>query len=776
MTSKDKPKRGEGRTFVRETKPKAAPAKAEAGAKPFRKDAGKASPKRDAARSGDEKIFRKQSTPAAAAATDADQKPERISKILARAGVASRRDIERMILEGRVTLNGKLLDTPVINVTLDDKVEVDGVPIRGIERTRLWLYHKPGGLVTTNSDPEGRATVFDNLPEGLPRVLSIGRLDINTEGLLLLTNDGGLSRVLELPTTGWLRRYRVRAHGEVDQEALDKLKDGIAVDGVLYGSIEATLDRSQGRNVWITMGLREGKNREIKNVLGALGLEVNRLIRISYGPFQLGDLPEGEALEVRGRTLREQLGPRLIEESKANFEAPLYNEGPAKDDSAARAEKPARAGGDRFETRERDGGRDDRRERAPARGEGRPEVRRDDRGSFDAKPRGKGDFKRDDRDFPEDKPKKRPPMGTSRTANVWMAPGARPTADGKERKTSARAEAEQLFKKPVESDRRVVVNRAVDEEGDWIRADEAPAGRSRDENGGDAGGRRSFGDRAPRGDRPFGDKPRGDRPFGDRPPRGDRPFSDKPRGDRRPREDGDRAPRAERSFGDKPRGDRPFGDRPPRGDRPFSDKPRGDRRPREDVDRAPRAERSFGDKPRGDRAFGDRPPRGDRPFSDKPRGDRRPREDGDRAPRAERSFGDKPRGDRAFGDRPPRGDRPFSDKPRGDRRPREDGDRAPRAERSFGDKPRGERSFSDRPRAERSSGEGRSERPAGDRPYGGKPSGKPGGRPAGKSFGGKPGGGKSFGAGRGKPAVGRPGGGKPSGGRPAGGKPRTPRG
>lgn len=216
---------------------------------------------------------------------------------MARAGVASRRDVERMIMEGRVSLNGVKLDSPVVNATLSDKIEVDGMPIRGAERTRLWLYHKPAGLVTTNSDPEGRPTVFDNLPGELPRVLSIGRLDINTEGLLLLTNDGGLSRVLELPTTGWLRRYRVRAHGEVDQAALDKLKDGIAVDGVLYGAIDATLDRTQGHNVWITMGLREGKNREIKNVLGALRLEVNRLIRISYGPFQLGDLPRARCLK-----------------------------------------------------------------------------------------------------------------------------------------------------------------------------------------------------------------------------------------------------------------------------------------------------------------------------------------------------------------------------------------------------------------------------------------------------------------------------------------------
>src|SRR6195952_3332620 len=305
------------------------------GAKPFVRNA-QAKPR---AKSVDAKPVKAASErPSAAFAEGA----ERISKVMARVGVASRRDIERMIMEGRVKLNGVLLDSPVINVTLTDRIEVDGVPIRGIERTRLWLYHKPAGLVTTNADPEGRSTVFDNLPEKMPRVMSIGRLDINTEGLLLLTNDGGLARVLELPTTGWLRRYRVRAHGEIDQDALDKLKEGIAVDGVLYGSIEATLDKVQGSNVWITMGLREGKNREIKNVLGALGLEVNRLIRISYGPFQLGELPEGQVVEVRGRTLRDQLGPRLVEDAKANFDAPIYNvtAGDAAEEDEAPAARP----------------------------------------------------------------------------------------------------------------------------------------------------------------------------------------------------------------------------------------------------------------------------------------------------------------------------------------------------------------------------------------------------------------------------------------------------
>ena len=251
------------------------------------------------------------------------QGAERIAKRMARAGLCSRRDAERWITDGRVRLNGKILKTPACVVTDKDRIEVDGEPLPGKERTRLWLYHKKSGLVTTSRDPEGRQTVFEALPDDLPRVLSIGRLDINTEGLLLLTNDGGLARALELPSTGWLRRYRVRAHGSVTQERLDELKDGIAVEGVLYGAIEAELERQQGSNVWLTFAMREGKNREVKNVLGALGLEVNRLIRLSYGPFQLGDLDAGQVREVRGRTLRDQLGAKLIQQAGANFDTPL---------------------------------------------------------------------------------------------------------------------------------------------------------------------------------------------------------------------------------------------------------------------------------------------------------------------------------------------------------------------------------------------------------------------------------------------------------------------
>ncbi len=643
------------------------------GSKPFAGD--KKTTKRDGAK------------PVKAAAAKADEtavddgKAERISKVMARAGVASRRDIERMIMDGRVKLNGVLLDTPVVNVTLADKIEVDGMPIRGIERTRLWLYHKPAGLVTTNADPEGRPTVFDNLPEELPRVMSIGRLDINTEGLLLLTNDGGLARVLELPTTGWLRRYRVRAHGEIDQEALDKLKEGIAVDGVLYGSIDATLDRTQGSNVWITMGLREGKNREIKNVLGALGLEVNRLIRISYGPFQLGELPEGRVLEVRGRTLRDQLGPRLVEDAKANFDAPLYNDNaPALADAEEAEAKPVRAAKEDRPRRERP---EDKRERALS----RLDTKRDDRRE--------GGHKDDDR-------AKRQPLGPRRSANVWMAPGARPLGEkaaakaAKNAKTaSRRGEPERPqrsgFDRPDEGPR-VRINRVDEGDGEWIRSSEEAPRRSRGDDEG-------F-------DRKRSDRPRGDRPFGDRPPRGDRPFGDKPRGDR--------------SFSDRPRGER--GSRPEGGDRPRAKSFQGEAR-----SERPRGERPYGDRSaRGDRPFGDKP-RGDRPFSDRPRDDRRPRAEGDERPRG-RSFGGEQRSER------PRGDRPF------------------------GDRPQGERSFGDRP-----AGKPFGKKPGGGKSFGGKPGGKPGGP---RGFGGKPGGaGRPSGGPRGGSGRGGPGRGGPKGGR-----------
>ncbi|VAW21590.1 Ribosomal large subunit pseudouridine synthase B [hydrothermal vent metagenome] len=248
----------------------------------------------------------------------------RLAKIMARHGLCSRRQGEQWITDGRVTVNGKLIRTPAFNVIDSDKIEVDGSPIAERKGTRVWLYHKPAGLVVTESDPEGRPTVFEEfVRRGLPRVLSVGRLDINTEGLLMLTNDGGLKRTLELPATGWLRRYRVRAHGSITQDQLDKLKRGISVDGVKYGSIDAKLEKTQGANVWLIVALSEGKNREIKNVLASLGLQVNRLIRTSFGPFQLGDIPVGGIDTVKARVLQDQLGQKLAKKAGVDFEAPM---------------------------------------------------------------------------------------------------------------------------------------------------------------------------------------------------------------------------------------------------------------------------------------------------------------------------------------------------------------------------------------------------------------------------------------------------------------------
>lgn len=236
---------------------------------------------------------------------DEDQKGERIAKRMARAGICSRRDAERLIAEGRVSLNGKTVESPALNVTEKDIITVDGDDIGGKETTRLWRYHKPKGLVTSHRDEQGRDTIFDQLPEDMPRVISVGRLDLNSEGLILLTNDGALSRHLELPSTGLSRCYRVRAFGEMTDSKIKKLKDGILIDGVQYGAIEAEVEREQGSNVWLNMTLHEGKNREIRRVLEHLGLQVNRLIRISYGAFELGDLPEGEVEEVSAKEVSE---------------------------------------------------------------------------------------------------------------------------------------------------------------------------------------------------------------------------------------------------------------------------------------------------------------------------------------------------------------------------------------------------------------------------------------------------------------------------------------
>ncbi len=233
---------------------------------------------------------------------------DRIAKVLARAGVASRREAERMIEAGRVSVNGRKQTSPALNVTARDRITVDGKPIAEPEPERIWLYHKPIGLVTSNKDEKGRETIFDRLPDTLPRVMTVGRLDINSEGLLLLTNDGGVKRKLELPATGWLRRYRVRINGRPTEATFAPLREGIVIDREHFQPMEITLDRQQGANAWATIGLREGKNREIRRAMEAIGLTVNRLIRVSYGPFQLGNLKPGEVEEVRRRIVRDQLG------------------------------------------------------------------------------------------------------------------------------------------------------------------------------------------------------------------------------------------------------------------------------------------------------------------------------------------------------------------------------------------------------------------------------------------------------------------------------------
>jgi 23S rRNA pseudouridine2605 synthase len=247
---------------------------------------------------------------------------ERIAKVMARAGLCSRRDAERWITDGRVSVNGQTLTSPAFTVGPDDKIIVDGKPLPAREATRLFLYHKPPNLVTTARDEKGRPTVFDNLPLHLPRVVSVGRLDLNSEGLLLLTNDGGLARYLELPANAWKRRYRVRVHGAVQPAHLAKLKQGITVDGVNYGPIDAVMERAQsGANVWLIVTLQEGKNREIRKVMAHLGLQVNRLIRTSYGPFELGDLPPGSAVEVKPEIVKARLAGYFAQSAKMHARA-----------------------------------------------------------------------------------------------------------------------------------------------------------------------------------------------------------------------------------------------------------------------------------------------------------------------------------------------------------------------------------------------------------------------------------------------------------------------
>ena len=501
---------------------------------------------KDAAKGGPKPDFKR--TPPPGRVVPAEPAPPeapaemRIAKVIARAGLASRRDAEAMIEAGRVTVNGETITSPALNVGPEVRIEVDGDALPSRERTRLWLFHKPRGLVTTFRDPEGRPTVFDSLPEDMPRVVAIGRLDINTEGLLLLTNDGGLAKVVAHPETGWTRRYRARARGEVNQADLDKLKRGITIDGMEYGPVEAVLDRVQGDNSWISLSLREGKNREVKRILEHLGMQVNRLIRLSFGPFQLGEIEQGLVEEIRTKVLKEQLGAALAAEAGADFESPVREPiapfgRPPK--APTRAPRPRRAGEER-------GG-----ERGFA-GKA-PDFRRGGRPSRDGAPdhrRGGG--------FRDDGPAERPRSRDERPRDLaWRADaeeGAR--AFRRERREDPKAERKISAERPrsrgtpIEAGegRRVLVERIkpTGEEKPRHRRDSAPRfaqgeaspgraprGAGFEERRGPGGPARGPGGRGGAPSRHKPDRPagpgRGGKSFGGKPPRGGKPGGRGPR-------------------------------------------------------------------------------------------------------------------------------------------------------------------------------------------------------------------------------------------------------
>jgi len=592
---------------------------------------------------------------------------ERIAKVLARAGLASRREIERLIGLGKIAVNGRILETPAVLVKATDVITVDGQVVGKAEPTRLWRYHKPVGLVTTERDPSGRPTVFDKLPADLPRVLKVGRLDLNSEGLLLLTNDGELARALELPSAGWVRRYRARALGHTTQARLDALKDGTTVDGVIYGPMEATLDKlaekADGRaNVWVTVSITEGKNREVRKVLESIGLKVNRLIRLAYGPFQLGNLEPGEVEEIGPRVIREMLADVVQLKNLPPEGASQTRSAPASRESTG-APAGRRGGGDRFEKK----------------GFG-------DKPAFGAKKFGDKKF--------GDKPKE------------WKPRTEFEKRDYKDRDFDERprfeGDGEARDRRPEPAPRREFGDRKPYGEKTWTPRAEG-------------GERKSYGDRPKRdfGDRPAraeGDRPAFKKPYASRDSAGsERAYGDRPK----------------RDFSDRPRSDRPQGDRPAF-KKPYAKRDQ-DGIPAGEAGAYERAKREFGGQnreDRGEKKWTPRPERSDRPQSDRP-AFKKPYASRDNAG-GERNYSDRPKRD--FGDRPPRaeGDRPAFKKPyaardgesRGAKRdyaPREGGER-----KSYGDRP-SSGGFKGAPRGGKPGG-----RPSGDRPSGGpRPGGKP---------------------------------------------------
>jgi len=531
---------------------------------------------------------------------------ERVAKALARAGVASRRDVEKLIEAGRVALNGEVLTTPAIKVEPGDVLTVDGKVVNEPEPTRLFRYHKPVDLLTTHKDPQGRPTVFDHLPAGLPRLISVGRLDINSEGLLLLTNDGELARALESPANGVVRRYRVRARGRITQPELDKLAEGVTVEGVTYGPIEARIDKAkegpQGANIWITVTLAEGKNREVRRVMQSIGLTVGRLIRLSYGPFALGTLEMGQIEEVGPRVIREQLSEHIPPANLPQGDRPLF------------VDKAGRSGGGR---------------RTPAGGTGAPEPKKKavyksgwatPKIEVKAHP---GQRKRAPRPGVEPAPQGAKPAH----GEVPLAPRARssrlvadkpggirtfspgaPAAAGAPR-IPQRSDAPRPTGRPKSKGATLIDRRPYSADGPRPARD-FKAGPKREGASGDRP--RSFASDRPRPDYKSGPKREGGPRGPDRPPRGEGPK-------RAYASDGPRPPRS-----DAPRGPRPdYQAGPKREGGPSSDRPRA---PRSDAPRGPRPDYKAGPKREGG------------PSSDRPRA---PRSDGPRGPRPDYKAGPK---------------------------------------------------------------------------------------------------------------------------------------
>lgn len=519
-----------------------------------------------------------------------EQAGERIAKVMARAGLCSRRDAEVWIANGRVSINGKVLTSAAMNVDSKDIVLVDGKPLPEKQLTRVWLYYKPKGLMTTAYDPEGRATVFENLPADMPRVISIGRLDLNSEGLLLLTNDGELARKLELPSTAWIRRYRVRVNGRFDPKLLDGLKDGIEIEGVRYGPIIAAFERQQGANAWLTMALTEGKNREIRRICQHFGWPVSRLIRVGYGPFQLGEMEPGQVQEVKGKQLQTQLRfgndwrpPEKAETEETYTARPTFDRGPdkrtrekqaaARGDRPERTTRPERARPEREEapTRNQRPGRNarlargdkpgwDQKPERQERGERPVRVTREERNmrptraekpSWGDRPRQEDRPRRNERPERDERPDRteRPRRNDRGARNEQAARGDRPErrerpqrdeAPNRPPKTSPKPGwARNKPEKPQPGTRRKPMQ-ARTEGDDFAKREERPRQEWKPSSG------------KPRGDKSWGDKPRSDKPWGDK-PKGDKPWGEKPRGGK---------PHAGKPGGNKRRNDGVKGDRP----------------------------------------------------------------------------------------------------------------------------------------------------------------------------------------------------------------------